>query len=74
MSGQRYYGNSKLIRCSGKEITDKKEFNRIIRVNESHLFLNAMLFIQVSGSTFKLKENEGSLQLNMTQKQHVVEM
>lgn len=60
---KRYHGNTKLMRCA--DISHDLSFNRLIRVNESIFFHKAMLFIDVDGQIYRLKESDGFLQLHI---------
>jgi len=71
IKGKRYFGNTKLIMCHPEEIENNKNYKRLIKVNEYSLFINSMLFIRASGKTYRLKDNEGFLQLDIQQRQHI---
>lgn len=71
IKGQRYFGNTKLIECLPSEISGNKVFERTIIVNERHLFLKAMLFIEAGGDTFRLNDTEGFLQIHIPQRQTI---
>ena len=66
--GKRYFGNSLLIQCDEEEIRSSKEHQRVIKVNDGFFFLNAMLYVQCFGQTYRLKANEGFLQLYFWQR------
>jgi hypothetical protein len=69
--GKRYFGNTKLVRCDPSDLRNTWEYERLIRINKSYHFFDSMLFVIWDGITYRLKENEGFLQLNIWQRQTV---
>lgn len=61
----RFYGNSRMIQSSPEEMK-ATGWKRLIRVNDSHVFLGAMLFMKNDdGKIYRLAENHGFLQLHI---------
>ncbi len=71
IKGKRFFGNSKLIECSPLEIVNKTYQRRLIRINTSYYFIDAMLFVQAGSKTFKLRDSNGFFQLHIPQKQTI---
>ncbi len=68
---RQYFGNIKLIKCSPFELSENDEFQRTILINQKHLFLKAMLFVQAEGETYRLRNPEGYLELSIPLKQTI---
>jgi hypothetical protein len=64
IKGQRFIGNSLLIRHKGSIKWDPS-FRRIIRVNEKYVFFDATLFVREGKFIYGLRDNEGLLHLWM---------
>jgi len=71
IKAKRFFGNSKLVKCSNLEISLRRGLKRLIRINEEYYFMDSMLFVQASGETYRLKDNFGFLQLHIPQRQSI---
>jgi hypothetical protein len=66
------HGNMLMAECSQYAIENKPDFKRVIKVGPNIIFDNAMLFVTMNDKCYKLKRNNGFLQIyasNLTKDQ-----
>ena len=72
--GKRYYGNIMMVECKFSDLGRKGKYHRLIQINQAYIFARATLFIVVDGRVFKLKHDEGFLQINIRERETVKEV